>query len=499
MTTETPRDDKHNNIRFGLNGEIVEVDDIDPTQTVLQYLRAAGLTGTKEGCAEGDCGACTAALFDIDDAGDGVTVRAINTCIQFVPTLDGRSLVTVEGVDGSDGELHPVQRAMVDAHASQCGFCTPGFVMSLYAMLQATEDLPNRRQIDDGLSGNLCRCTGYRPIVDAAQRAASEMKSGEYQSQTKKKIAARQRSLLMSVKRSSRLSIGHRGRAIDSPRSVEDLETLIDQHPNAILLSGGTDVGLWVTKQHRQLDRIIYTGNVAELRSIQKTDKTIHIGAAVTLSQAMPVILNEYPELEELFVRFASTPIRNAATLGGNIANGSPIGDSMPALIAIGTKLVLRSRAGRRRIDLDEFYIGYQHTALEPGEFIESIEIEANEKDAIVRSYKVSKRFDQDISGVCFAARLELIGDRVESIRMAFGGVAAIVTRPKLCETILTGSIWGEDNLSTAMRVLEQELTPISDMRATADYRTQLCKSLLFRFVLDSTNQPTTSVYAYGR
>ncbi|HET9045404.1 MAG TPA: xanthine dehydrogenase small subunit, partial [Casimicrobiaceae bacterium] len=340
-------------VRFALDGEIVGLDNIDPTRTVLQYLREdCGRTGSKEGCAEGDCGACTVVVGEL--AGNGVRFRAINSCIQFVPTLDGKELITVESLKGADGALHPVQRAMVDCHGSQCGFCTPGFVMSLFALYKSAE-APSREDINDALAGNLCRCTGYRPIVDAARKMYEYGRDAEathenwmncsFASPNETDANGREHEMverLRSIQRRDTLALSNGARSYFAPATLAELAELREAYPDARILAGGTDVGLWVTKQLRELAAIIYTGNVAELKRIETTDAHLNIGAAVSLTDAYAAIVAEYPDLDELARRFASPPIRNAGTLGGNIANGSPIGDSMPILIALGATLVLR-------------------------------------------------------------------------------------------------------------------------------------------------------------
>src|SRR5256885_4435705 len=353
-------------VRFVLDGEVMALDNVDPTRTVLNFLREdLGRTGTKEGCAEGDCGACTVVLGELD--GHGVRFRAVNACIQFVPTLDGKELITVESLKGTDSALHPVQRAMVDCHGSQCGFCTPGFVMSLFALYKSAQK-PSRRDINDALAGNLCRCTGYRPIVDAAQ------KMYEYGSDAAKphehwmncsfsSMGDRQRSTseremierLQSIQRRDTLMLSQGTKTYFAPSRAADLAVLREAHPDARILAGGTDVGLWVTKQHKDLNTVIYVGNVAELTRVEVTDRHIEIGAAVSLTDAFAVLVKHYPELDELFRRFASPPIRNAGTLGGNIANGSPIGDTMPVLIALRTSLALRKGKRTPAPPLDEF------------------------------------------------------------------------------------------------------------------------------------------------
>ena len=377
-----------NTIRFVLNGEVVETEIVDPTRTVLQFLREdLGLKGTKEGCAEGDCGACTVVLAEIDRAGRDVEVKTINSCIQFLPTIDGKELVTVEGLCGKDGELHPVQQAMVDAHGSQCGFCTPGFVMSLYALYR-THDRPSRQDIDDALAGNLCRCTGYRPIIAAAQamyETDDDWRPEEHET------------VLRAIGRDEALEINSDGKRFYAPQDVGTFADLYASRPHATLLAGGTDIGLWVTKQHRELNTIIYTGRVRELLEQRVSATHLEIGGAVSLTDAIPLIVEHYPGLTEMFRRFASPPIRNAGTLGGNIANGSPIGDSMPALMVLGASLVLRQGVEQRELPLDEFYRSYQVNELQPGEFVSGIRIPLPEKGVVVSSQKWSTACDSTV------------------------------------------------------------------------------------------------------
>ncbi len=492
-----------NSIRFILDGERYELANVDPTRTVLQFLREdLGRTGTKEGCAEGDCGACTVVIAELNREGDDVTVRAINSCIQFLPTLDGKELITVESL-ARDDSLHPVQQAMVDHHGSQCGFCTPGFVMSLFALYK-TNPKPSRREIDDALAGNLCRCTGYRPIIAAAEAMYDEAADQDWLRQPAMadggfKRPARRIEALRSLARDASLQYSTAGRTFFAPLTGDELAGLFANHPDATILAGGTDIGLWVTKQHRELETVIYTGRVAELQECRVTASHIEIGAAATLADAMQVIVANYPGLDELFRRFASPPIRNAGTLGGNIANGSPIGDSMPALMVLGTSLVLRRGRSRREVPLEDFYLDYQVKDLRAAEFVETIRIPILSDDVLVGSHKLSKRFDQDISAVCNAYRLELDGDAVTEFRMACGGMAAIVRRAQHCEAAITGQPWNEETVDAACKALARDFEPISDMRASAGYRLRATQNLLRRFYHESRGDLDTTVYAYGR
>jgi xanthine dehydrogenase small subunit len=476
-------------IRFVLDGKVIELENVDPTRTVLQFLREdLRRTGTKEGCAEGDCGACTVVLAELSRDGDRVCLRPVNACIQFLPTLDGKELITVESLS-RDGQLHPAQAAMVNCHASQCGFCTPGFVMSLYALYE-TNPQPSRRDIDDALAGNLCRCTGYRPIIAAANAMYESRPRPEPHFNT---------DLLRALERTRGVRLDHGGRRFFAPASVDELADVMAANPEATLLAGGTDVGLWVTKQHRELDTVVYLGRVPELNRIDVSPSHIEIGAAVSLTDAIPVLVERYPGLEEMFKRFASPPIRNAGTLVGNVANGSPIGDSMPALMVAGTTLVLRRGKSRRELALDDFYLDYQVKDLRPSEFIESLRVPLPGDKVILRSHKLSKRFDQDISAVCNAYRLELDGEQVASFRMACGGMSATIRRAGNCEAAVNGQTWNEQTIEAAMEALTRDFQPITDMRASAGYRLRAAQNLLKRFYLETQGEFDVTVYDYGR
>ena len=465
-----------NSIRFLLDGEVIEVDNVEPTRTLLQYLREDLLrVGSKEGCAEGDCGACTVVVAELD--GEALRYRAVNACIQFLPTLAGKTLFTVESLKTAAGGLHPVQQSMVDYHGSQCGFCTPGFVMSMFALYQ-DNTTPNRKEIDDALSGNLCRCTGYRPIVDAC------LHMHEYPAPDKgeQQLIA----LLRELKRDQRLSLQHGQANYHAPVALDDLAELYQQNPAAQILAGGTDVGLWVTKQLRELPTIIYLGDVAELRQIKTDAAGIEIGAAVTLTDAFEALQPHYPEFEEMFRRFASVPVRNAGTLVGNIANGSPIGDSMPALIAINASLRLRHGQDSRELALEDLYLDYMQNVMQPGEFVEAVIVPLPQADTQIRCYKLCKRFDQDISAVCAAFALRLDGDQVADVRIVLGGMAAIPQRASSTEDYLRGEPWNDFTLVTAMQKLTAEFAPLSDMRASSDYRSRATANLLHRFYLET-------------
>ncbi|MCP1676046.1 xanthine dehydrogenase small subunit [Natronocella acetinitrilica] len=468
-------------IRFLLGFEEQSLTGVDPNMTVLEWLRTeARRTGTKEGCAEGDCGACTVVLAE-PDAHGGLSYTAVNACILFLPVLHGRQLITVEHLRDPDGALHPVQAAMVKAHASQCGFCTPGFVMSLFARFHqgsAEDDL----RLEDVLAGNLCRCTGYRPILDAGREVLGAGQREDHFTRREAATLAR----LQALDDGEPLDLSVHGRRYFAPRSVDALATRLAAEPDATLLAGGTDVGLWVTKQHRVLDNLIDTNRVVELSSIAECDQYLDIGAAVSHGRAMQPIARHYPDFGELLRRFASVQIRNTGTIGGNVANGSPIGDSMPVLIALGAELVLRRADQQRTVPIEAFYLDYRMTNLQPGEFLERVRIPLR-PDCVLRCYKISKRFDQDISAACLGILLRLDGGVVQEVRIGVGGMAAIPARALATEQALTGRPWTAEAVEDAADTLEQEFQPLSDMRASADYRRRMMRQLLRRCLLEAT------------
>ncbi|HTY48842.1 MAG TPA: xanthine dehydrogenase small subunit [Steroidobacteraceae bacterium] len=465
-------------VRFLLDGVVVTVDSPPPTLTVLEYLREhARRTGTKEGCAEGDCGACTVVLGEPDGTG-GVRHRAINSCIRFLATIDGCELITVESLQAADGTLHPVQQAMVDCHASQCGFCTPGFVMSLYALYLANP-APTAEEVVEALAGNLCRCTGYRPLIEAGCRMGAYPEPGHRSRAQAHADGAP--AVLDALRREQTLSLP----GFVAPRSGDELAAALLALPDAVLLAGGTDVGLWVTKQLREIPQIIYLGAAADLGALRRTADGLTVGAAVTLTDAWPAIVEWYPALAELAQRFGSPPVRNSGTLCGNIANGSPIGDSMPALMAVGAEVNLRRGDARRTLPLDAFYPGYRRRELQPGEFVESVRIPAPVPGRWVAGYKLAKRIDQDISAVCVGIALEVRAGRVTHAHLAFGGMAAVPKRAQACERALLGEPWNAATLEAAAAALAQDFQPLTDPRGSSGYRLQAAGNLLRRFQLE--------------
>jgi xanthine dehydrogenase small subunit len=446
-------------ITFHLNGEEVVLEDLDPSATLLDFLREErGLTGTKEGCNEGDCGACTVMVTDRSGS------KPLNSCILFLPQLNGKSIRTVEGAADADGTLHPVQEAMISHHGSQCGFCTPGFVMSM-----VTAHKNGATDHDVQLAGNLCRCTGYAPIVRAAEAAANQPVP---QWITKEPLP-------------------QATEAASIPQSTDALAQLYAAKPEAQLVAGATDLGLWVTKGLRDLGEMIFLDGCDDLKQITLTDQEIRLGAMVDMNRMREAIAPLHPSYGEMIRRFASQQVRAAATLGGNIANGSPIGDNPPALIALGARLHLRQGDSRRDIAIEDFFIDYGKQDRRPGEFVEAVSI-PRQPDRL-RVYKLSKRFDQDISAVLGAFNVTVSGGLVTAARIAFGGLAATPKRANALEAALTGQPWNDASVTTAMAALAQDFTPLSDMRASAEYRLETAKNMLARY-FDDLNGDSHSV-----
>ncbi len=443
-------------IVFLLNGETERVAGEPPTRTLLDWLRERKrLTGTKEGCNEGDCGACTVMVT----GRDGVA-RALNACILFLPQLHGKAVRTVEGITGPSGEMHPVQQAMVEHHGSQCGFCTPGIVASL-----AVAQMNGERDFDRVLAGNLCRCTGYAPILRAAEAAAGAPVP-EWMREDRAKLEALEAPPLAIA-----------------PRSVDELAVAYGNNPEAQLIGGATDVGLWVTKRLQDLENVVFLADVAELKEIRVRSDFIRLGAMVRVNALRELMAEHHPQLAAMLARYGSEQVRNAGTIGGNIANGSPIGDGPPALIALGAELILRMKNKRRRVALEDFFIDYGRQDLRAGEFVEWILI-PRQPDRL-RCYKISKRFDQDISALLGCFNIVVEDGRVASARIAFGGMAAIPKRARAVEAALVGRDWSEETIRSAKAAFAEDFSPISDMRASADYRLAAAQNLLMRYYLE--------------
>jgi xanthine dehydrogenase small subunit len=465
-------------VRFFHRGEIVEFNGASPTTTVLDWLREdAHCTGTKEGCNEGDCGACTVMVGELDERDGGrVQWKTVNACLQFMPVLDGKALRTVEDI-GTPDALHPVQQAMVDCHGSQCGFCTPGFIVSMTACYErrcAQGTQPTRQELADDLAGNLCRCTGYRPILDAGERMFELPRQ------------VMDESPIVQALQTLRADAPLQRPGFFAPRTLAEFAALRAAKPEARVLAGNTDIGLWVNKQFRDLGEVLYLGEVAELKRIAEVDGQLEIGAGASLEDAWDALAKHYPTVREMALRFASPPIRNAGTMGGNVANGSPIGDSAPVLIALGADIVLRRGDAERVMPLEDFYVDYMKNRLEPGEFVRALRVPLPGAQDVLRAYKLSKRYDSDISGLAAGLWLQLDGGVVRAARFAFGGMAAIVKRAKGAEAAVVGQPWTEATVQAAMAALDGDYTPLSDLRSSAAYRRRTARGLLMRLWLET-------------
>ena len=451
-------------ISFTLNGKLQKAQDILPSTTLLDYLRnVLKMTGTKEGCAEGDCGACT--IVCVDYKGGKHRFQALNSCLMQIGQVDGLEILTVEGlVTVNSGSLTPVQEKMVSANGTQCGFCTPGFICALFALAQSKENICEN-VIHDALAGNLCRCTGYRPIIEAAQEGCQ--KPIEYT--PSKPPKGKTKHVVGSQK-------------FHAPRTLKNLTLLRSRFPEAMLLAGGTDLGLKISKERQQPENIILIAQVKELREIKETNSDITIGSAVTFSEFFPSIERLYPSFGKIILRFGSRQIRNLCTLGGNIGNASPIADAPPCLMALGANLLLADPFTHRKVDFEKFFIDYKKTDLKPSEVIKSISIPKLKSNQVFRAYKVSKRFDQDISAVIGAFFLEISNKKITKARVVFGGMASKTQHAKTAEKFLTNKIWSEENSIKASRLINRDFVPISDHRASANYRTNVASNLFVRF-----------------
>ncbi|BCH13439.1 xanthine dehydrogenase small subunit [Mesorhizobium sp. L-2-11] len=470
-------------IRFILNGENVALTRVAPDATLLDWLRLErSLRGTKEGCAEGDCGACTVLVGRL--SGGRLVYESVNACIRFLGSLDGTHVVTVEHLRGDGEKLHPVQQAMVDFHGSQCGFCTPGFVMALYALWMRSPE-PSDAAIEKALQGNLCRCTGYEAIVRAARAISSYGKAAKDPLATEREaVTAR----LAAIKDGSRIEIGAGKQRLVVPADADDLAAVLDAEPGATIVAGSTDVGLWVTKHMRDIAPAIFIGNLDGLCGISEDKGVISIGAGVTYTEAFSTLAKRIPALGPLFDRIGGDQVRNMGTIGGNIANGSPIGDTPPPLIALDARLTLRRGNKRRTIPLEDFFIAYGKQDRQPGEFVEAVHVPVPAKGTKFAVYKITKRRDEDITAALGAFLLTLAKDgTVVEVRIAYGGMAATPQRALGVEKALLGKPWTEATVETAMAEYAKDFTPLTDMRASAEYRALAAKNLLLRFFAETS------------
>ena len=458
-----------NSIRFVFEDKIKEIKNPDPNETILNLIRLRlKKTGTKEGCAEGGCGACTVVVGELKK--NNIIYKAINSCIAFTTSLEGKHLLVVEDLIQKNGSLHPVQSAMINFHGSQCGFCTPGFIMSLFSMYKNKTSY-DKKTIEESISGNLCRCTGYRPIIDAA-KSLKNNKPDQSKKNEKKTI-----SLLKKI-RAKNITINDKFKKYFAPRTINELKKIIKKNQNAEFLSGGTDMSLIVTKQKKDIKNIVYLNSIDELNYIKEKDKYIEVGATTPLSKFESIIKKYYPDFNRILKRYGSVQIRNVATLAGNIATASPIGDSLPLLLSLDASISIESFNKKMTIPLKDFFIGYRKTKLKKGQFISSIKIPIFKKN-IFKAYKISKRIDDDISSVCASFNLAIVNKKIKDIKIAYGGMAATPKRAVYCEKMLLNSDFSEDIILKAQKSLERDFQPIDDMRASKDYRVEIAKNLL--------------------
>ncbi len=480
-------------LRFLLNGDRVELPNVKPDETLLDFLRISrSLKGTKEGCAEGDCGACTVLVGRLSN---GVLVYdSVNACIRFLGSLDGTHVVTIEHLRRPDGTLHPVQQAMVDFHGSQCGFCTPGFVMSLYA-LWMKNPMPSDQAIEKALQGNLCRCTGYEAIMKAARAVSTYGQVAKDPLKAERRMVA---AALSALADGSRLEIGEGKERLVLPADVDDFARVMETEPQATVVAGSTDVGLWVTKFMRDITPVVFIGHLDGLKHVSEADGVVTIGAGVTYTDAHALLAKRIPALGPLIDRIGGEQVRNMGTIGGNIANGSPIGDTPPPFIALGARLTLRKGKKRRTIPLEDFFVAYGKQDRRPGEFVEAVHIPVPARGTKFAVYKITKRRDEDITATLGAFHLTLAKNgTVASIRIAYGGMAATPKRAKAVEAALLGKPWNEATVDAAISAYDADFTPLTDMRASAEYRQMVAKNLLRRFLAETTDSRPSQVRRY--
>ena len=475
-----------NSISFIREGRVVKIKNPDPNETLLNYIRTnLKKTGTKEGCAEGGCGACTVVLGELKN--NEIHYRAINSCITFLPTLQGKQLIVVEDLISKNGSLHPVQEAMVNCHGSQCGFCTPGFVMALFSMFKKYSNF-KEDVIKESISGNLCRCTGYKPIIKAAKNLKNKNKNDHLNQNKKNTINSLKKINNKSIK------IYKNNKRYYAPIYVKELKKIIKKNTDADFLSGGTDLSLNVTKERKDINSIIYMNSICEMNYIKNNKEYIEVGASTPLIDLESHMQKFYPDFAKILKRYGSPQIRNVGTVAGNIATASPIGDCLPLLLSLNAEVVIQDIKKKRTLFLDGFFISYRKTKLKKGQFIHSIKIPLP-KNNLFKAYKISKRFDDDISSVCAAFNLEIVKNKIENIRIAYGGMAEIPKRAISCEKILLKSLINEETITKAKEALEKDFKPISDMRASKHYRIEVAKNLLEKCCVEIKQKKLIDLY----
>ena len=466
-------------IQFILNHDLVQLEDFQADKTLLDFLRLdKNLTGSKEGCASGDCGACTVVIAEPDVSGTALNYKSMNSCICLLGVMHGKQVITVDALQASvESDLHPIQQAIVDEHGSQCGFCTPGFVMSLFAMSK-NKIGAERSAVVENIDGNLCRCTGYRPIIDAGVSVLDQSFADEFDNNTQQTLAT-----LKGIQPANISSEGNDNFFV--PETIEDLAQLTHENPEARLLAGGTDLGLDVTQGLQTLEKVIYIGRVKALKKITETEGEITIGAGVTYQECGDCLAQEYPTLQNHLHRFASSQIRNVGTMGGNVANASPIGDMPPVLVVLDCLLVLQKQGATRTVKIDDFYTGYKQTVLQEGEFLRDIIIPKNKPNHTLSVYKISKRHADDISAICGAFYIHIEEGKIISIRIGMGGMAATVKRATNCENFLKGQPLNKQTLEEAKAQIETDFEPMNDVRASKAYRLLMAQNLLERLFIE--------------
>jgi xanthine dehydrogenase small subunit len=476
-----------NTINFVHRDTIVEIKNPDPNDTLLNYIRTKlKKTGTKEGCAEGGCGACTVVLGELKN--NEINYKAINSCITLLPTLQGKQLILIEDLISKNGSLHPVQEVMVNCHGSQCGFCTPGFVMALFSMFKKYSKFMDD-VIKESIAGNLCRCTGYQSIIKAAKSLKNKNKIDHFSVNEERTI-----NLLKKISNES-VVIYRKDKKYFAPRYVQELKNILKKNINADLLSGGTDLSLIVTKERKDIRSVIYMNAINELSYIKNNNEYIEVGASTPLIEFEHYIKKYYPDFTKILKRYGSPQIRNVGTIAGNIATASPIGDCLPLLLSLNAQVVLQDLKKTKIVFLDGFFISYRKTKLKKGQFIHSIRIPLFENNTF-KAYKVSKRFDDDISSVCAAFNLKILKNKIENIRIAYGGMATIPKRAIFCEKILLNSLINDETIHKAKKALEKDFKPINDMRASGLYRMEVAKNLLEKCCVEIKKKKLIGLYA---